>query len=57
MIGSRDSEYYRRRAEQAERLAAMAKTPQVQEIHRTMAARYRSLVTADAPRPTLKLNF
>jgi hypothetical protein len=55
MIGSRDNDYYRRRAEQAERLAAAASSPEVQQIHNVMATRYRSL--ADAQRPTLKLGY
>ena len=60
MIGSNSSDYYRRRADQATRLADAATMPTVREIHRDMAARYVALAEAGdaAPaRPTLRLAF
>ena len=60
MIRSNNSDYYCRRAEQAERLAAAANRREVQAIHSAMAAHYRAMADKDrlAPsRPMLRMAF
>ena len=60
MIGLNNSDYYRRRAEQAERLASAATMPEVRLIHRNMAEHYASLAAQSEPapkRPALRLAY
>lgn len=59
MFVQNNSEYYRRRAEQAQALAAAATMPDVQAIHRDMASRYAALAEETGPpvRPTLRLGY
>jgi len=44
--------YYRARAEECERLAAMATDPQSREIMTDLAQRWRGLITLDETRKT-----